>query len=52
MMVQIDVESLEYQLIPGMIHDYLNKDDVKGDEDPFFLPPIIHYEHKVMKGLD
>lgn len=39
-MVQIDVEAYEYILLEGLLHDL----------DP--LPPVIHFENKVMKNLD
>ena len=38
-MVQIDVEAYEYILLQGLVKD-LNP-----------LPPIIHFENKVMKSL-
>jgi hypothetical protein len=39
-MVQIDVEAYEYILIPGLVKELKP------------LPPVIHFEHKVMKELD
>jgi hypothetical protein len=41
-MLQIDIEGYEYILLDGLFNEMPNK----------FLPPVIHFEHKVMIDQD
>lgn len=41
-MLQIDIEGYEYILLDGMIKEIPDRS----------LPPVIHFEHKVMKDQD
>ena len=41
--LQVDIEGYEYMLLTGLIHELL---------DDAALPPVIHFEHKVMQVYD